>query len=157
MDDPDLSARKHLAGSDPAFPARREEAWGRIVAALDGVLVPAGYTLARTTWTRVTSAGKSAVHLLRNRYGWDVQIILRFVTPDGSLPDHPDWPGIEEVTLAEFFEEAASDPGTLAFVDVLERPDCLEVAVATLREQVLPWFEALHLEDPPSGRWPSRR
>ena len=35
MEDPDLSARKHLAGSDPAFPARREEAWGRIVAALN--------------------------------------------------------------------------------------------------------------------------
>ncbi len=144
MDDPDLSARKHLAGSDPAFPARREEAWGRIVMALDGLLVPAGYTLAKTTWSRATGAGRSAVHLQRNRYGWDVQIILRFVTPHGELPDHPDWPGGEDVTLAEFFERADSDPGTLAFVDVLERPDCLDLAMEILREQALPWFAALH-------------
>jgi hypothetical protein len=146
MDDPDLSARKHLAGSDPAFPVRREEAWGLIVGALDGLLVPAGYTLAKTTWSRSTSAGKSAVHLQRDRYGWDVRIVLRFVTPSGEVPDHPDWPGGEDVTLAEFFEEAASDPGTLAYVDVLERPETLELALEILREQVLPWFEALHAE-----------
>lgn len=144
MDDPDLSARKHLAANDPAFPARREEAWGRIVSVLDGVLGPAGYVLAKTTWSRVTVAGKSAVHLQRNRYGWDVQIVLRFVTPDGGVPDHPDWPGGEDVTLAEFFERAESDPGTLAFVDVLEQPECLGLAVEILREQALPWFESLH-------------
>jgi hypothetical protein len=149
MEDPDLSARKHLAANDPAFPARREEAWGRIVAALDGVLGPAGYVLARTTWNRVTAAGKSAVHLQRDRYGWDVRIVLRFVTPDGEVPDHPDWPGGEDVALAAFFEQADSDPGTLAFVDVLERPDCLDRAVDILREQVLPWFEALHQDHPP--------
>jgi hypothetical protein len=149
MEDPDLSARKHLAGSDPAFPARREEAWGRIVAALDGVLGPSGYTLARTTWGRTTSAGKSAVHLQRSRYGWEVQILLRFVTPSGEVPDHPDWPGGEDVTLAAFFERVDSDPGTLAFIDVLERPECLDLAVAIMREQVLPWFAALHGEDSP--------
>jgi hypothetical protein len=125
---------------------RREEAWGRIVGALDGLLVPAGYTLAKTTWSRSTSAGKSAVHLQRDRYGWDVRIVLRFVTPSGEVPDHPDWPGGEDVTLAEFFEEAAIDPGTLAYVDVLERPETLELALEILREQVLPWFEALHAE-----------
>lgn len=146
MDDPDLSARKHLAGSDPAFPARREEAWERIVAALDGALGPAGYGLSVTTWSRATAAGKSAVHLQRNRYGWDVQIILRFVTPSGEPPDHPDWPGGEDVMLAEFFEQAERDPGTLAFIDVLERPECLDLAVEILREQVLPWFDALHGE-----------
>ncbi len=144
MDDPDLSARKHLAANDPAFPARREEAWVRIVSALDGLLEPVGYTLAKTTWSRVTAAGKSAVHLQRNRYGWDVQIVLRFVTPSGEVPDHPDWPGGEDVTLAEFFERAENDPGTLAFVDVLDRPECLAASVTVLREQVLPWFESLH-------------
>lgn len=149
MDDPDLSARKHLAGSDPAFPARREEAWGRIVAAVDGVLSPAGFVLSRTTWNKATAAGKSAVHLQRDRYGWDVRIVLRFVTPSGEVPDHPDWPGGEDVTLAEFFEAAIPDPGTLAFVDVLERPECLDLAVEVLLEQVLPWFEALHNENPP--------
>lgn len=144
MDDEDLSARKHLAANDPAFPARREEAWGRIVSALADVLGPAGYLLVKTTWSRVTAAGKSAVHLQRDRYGWDVRIVLRFVTPDGEVPDHPDWPGGEDVTLSEFFETSDNDPGTLAFVDVLERPECLDVAVDTLREQVLPWFDALH-------------
>jgi hypothetical protein len=144
MDDPDLSARQHLAANDPAFPARREEAWGRIVAALGGVLEPVGYTLAKTTWTRVTAAGKSAVHLQRDRYGWDVRIVLRFVTPDGEVPDHPDWPGGEDVTLADFFEAATSDPGTLAFLDVLDQPERLDQALEILREQVLPWFDALH-------------
>ena len=146
MDDPDLSARKHLAGSDPSFPVRREEAWGRIVAAVAEVLEPAGYALTKTTWGRVTAAGKSAVHLQRDRYGWDVRIVLRFVTPTGEVPNHPDWPGGEDVTLAEFFEEAISDPGTLAFIDVLERPECLTLAAEILRDQVLPWFEALHSE-----------
>lgn len=149
MDDPDLSARKHLAGSDPAFPARREEAWARIVSGLDGVLKQAGFVLTRTTWNKVTPAGKSAVHLQRDRYGWDVRIVLRFVTPAGEVPDHPDWPGGEDVTLAEFFERAEGDPGTLAFVDVLDRPECLDLALDILREQVLPWFAALHQEDPP--------
>lgn len=149
MEDPDLSARQHLAANDPAFPARREEAWERIVAAVDGVLGPAGYVLARTTWNRVTAAGKSAVHLQRDRYGWEVRIVLRFVTPSGEVPDHPDWPGGEDVALAAFFEQADSDPGTLAFVDVLERPGCLDQAVDILREQVLPWFEALHQDHPP--------
>jgi hypothetical protein len=144
MDDPDLSARQHLAANDPTFPARREEAWGRIVAALDGVLGPAGFVLARTTWNKVTAAGKSAVHLQRDRYGWDVRIVLRFVTPDGDVPDHPDWPGGEDVTLADFFEAAASDPGTLAFLDVLDQPERLDQVVDILREQVLPWFDALH-------------
>ena len=144
MDDEDLAARKHTSANDPAFPARREEAWGRIVAALDRLLVPAGYGLSGTTWSRVTAAGKSAVHLQRNRYGWDVQIVLRFVTPDGGVPDHPDWPGGEDVTLVAFFEHVERDPGTLAFVDVLEQPECLALAVEILREQALPWFESLH-------------
>jgi hypothetical protein len=151
MDDPDLSARKHLAANDPAFPARREEAWGRIVAALDGVLGPEGYVLSKTTWSRVSAAGKSAVHLQRNRYGWDVQIILRFVTPDGEVPDHPDWPGGDDVTLQDFFDEADHDPGTLAFVDALDQPECLALALTILREQVLPWFAALHQEDMPQS------
>lgn len=144
MDDPDLSARQHLAANDPAFPARREEAWGRIVAALDGFLGSEGYALSGTTWSRVTAAGKSAVHLQRDRYGWDVRIVLRFVTPSGEVPDHPDWPGGEDVTLAEFFEQPVKDPGTLAFIDVLEQPERLDQAVEILREQVLPWFDALH-------------
>jgi hypothetical protein len=144
MDDDEVAFRRHKAANDPAFPALREEAWGRIVLALDGILGPAGYALTKTTWSRVTAAGKSAVHVQRDRYGWDVRIVLRFVTPDGEVPDHPDWPGGEDVTLAEFFEAAVSDPGTLAFIDVLEKPECLDHVVEILSEQVLPWFDALH-------------
>ena len=145
MDDPDLSARKHLAANDPAFPARREAAWARILSVLDEVLVPEGYALYGTTWSRITAQGKSAVHLQRSRYGWDVQIVLRFVTPEGDVPDHPDWPGGDDVTLQDFFERADHDPGTLAFVDVLDQPECLELTLQILRNQVLPWFDALHL------------
>ena len=145
MDDPDLSARKHLAANDPAFPARREAAWARILSVLDEVLVPEGYALNGTTWSRITAQGKSAVHLQRSRYGWDVQIVLRFVTPEGDVPDHPDWPGGDDVTLQDFFERADHDPGTLAFVDVLDQPECLELTLQILRNQVLPWFDALHL------------
>jgi len=144
MDDDEVAFRQHRAANDPAFPALREEAWRRIVVALEGVLGPAGYVLNGATWSKPSSQGRSAVHLQRNRYGWDVQIILRFVTPEGGVPDHPDWPGGEDVTLAAFFERAERDPGTLAFVDVLERPDCLDHVVDILREQVLPWFDALH-------------
>ena len=144
MDDPDLSARKHTAAQDPAFPEQREEAYARIVAALEEALVPVGYALKGSTWSQVSARGKSAVHLQRNRYGWDVQIVLRFVTPDGGVPDHPDWPGGEDVTLAAFFEQVERDPGTLAFVDVLEQPECLGLALEILREQALPWFDSLH-------------
>jgi hypothetical protein len=144
MDDDEIAFRRHKAANDPAFPTMREEAWGKIVSALDRVLGPAGFALTKTTWSRVTPAGKSAVHLQRDRYGWDVRIVLRFVTPDGDVPDHPDWPGGEDVALAEFFEQAVSDPGTLAFIDVLEQPERLDQVLEILREQVLPWFEALH-------------
>ena len=48
------------------------------------------------------------------------------------------------MTLVSFFEHVERDPGTLAFVDVLEQPECLAVAVEILREQALPWFDSLH-------------
>jgi hypothetical protein len=144
MDDEDLAARQHTAANDPAFPARREEAYQIIVARLHALLSPLGYALKGSTFSLTSPQGKSAVHLQRNRYGWDVQIILRFVTPEGEAPDHPDWPGGEDITLAHFFEEAKTDPGTLAFVDVLDGPDQLAAAIEILQEQVLPWFESLH-------------
>jgi hypothetical protein len=144
MDDEDLAARKHRAANDPAFPARREAGFRAIVAALDQVLVPSGYVLKGSTWSKSSPQGKSAVHLQRNRYGWDVQIVLRFVTSEGAVPDHPDWPGGEDITLAHFFDRAETDPGTLAFVDVLDDPGCLSAAVSILTEQALPWLHSLH-------------
>jgi hypothetical protein len=144
MDDEDLAARKHMAANDPAFPARREEAYRVIVAALDGVLESRGYALKGSTWSKSSPQGKSAVHLQRNRYGWEVQIVLRFVTSNGTVPDHPDWPDGDDITLAHFFDHTERDPGTLAFIDVLEDPGCLSSALEIVSEQALPWLEELH-------------
>lgn len=143
-EDEDLAARKHSAAHDPAFPARREAAYLAIVAALDTALQPLGYALKGSTWTRVSPQGKSAVHLQRSRYGWDVQIILRFVTPEGGLPDHPDWQDGEDVTLVRFGGGGGEDPGRLAFVDVLDRPSHLARTIDILVDEALPWLEELH-------------
>ena len=145
--DDEVSFRQHQAANDPAFPARREEAHALIVGALDAALMPEGYALKGSTWSRTGVQGKSALHLQRSRYGWDVQIILRFVTPGGEAPDHPDWPGDDDVTLAHFFKEVTADPGTLAFLDVLADPGCLDQVVEILNGQVFPWFRALHGEE----------
>jgi hypothetical protein len=140
--DEDLAARKYAAAHDPAFPARREQAFAAILQALQAVLHPEGYALKGSTFSRSTPGGKSAVHLQRSRYGWDAQIVLRFVRPDGAHPD--DWPEDEDLTLWHFAPDAASDPGTLAFVDVLDDPPRLSVALELLMSQALPWLDALH-------------
>jgi hypothetical protein len=143
-DDEDLSLRKHSAAHDPAFPQRREEAFGAIVRALDDGLSPLGYTLKGSTWSRSSPQGRSAVHLQRSRYGWDVQILLRFVTPEGDPPDHPDWEGEEDMTLVRFGGGGGEDPGRLAFLDVLDHPSQLARTVDILVTEALPWLEALH-------------
>jgi hypothetical protein len=142
MDPEDLAARKYAAAHDPAFPARREQAFAAILQALQTALDPEGYALKGSTFSRTTPGGKSAVHLQRSRYGWDAQIVLRFVRPDGSVP--ADWPEDEDLTLWHFAADAASDPGTLAFVDVLEEPVSLTVALDFLMTRALPWLDALH-------------
>ncbi len=142
--DEDLAARKHTAAHDPAFPARREAAHAAIVAALAETLEPLGYTLKGSTFSRTSPQGKSAVHLQRSRYGWDAQIVLRFVTPDGGPPDHPDWPEDNDLTLRDFAEDPPRDPGTLAFVDVLDDPATLAFALDLLTTRALPWLDALH-------------
>ncbi|MBA3908638.1 MAG: hypothetical protein C0524_01880 [Rhodobacter sp.] len=146
-EDEDLAARKHSAAHDPAFPAQREAAYEAIVAALDAALLPLGYAMKGSTWSRVSPQGKSAVHLQRSRYGWDAQILLRFVTPDGRLPDHPDWQDGEDVTLVRFGGGGGEDPGRLAFVDVLDRPAHLDRTIDILVTKALPWLEALHSPD----------
>lgn len=142
--DDDLAARQHHAAHDPTFPARREEAFGLIVAALDRALVPLGYALKGSTWSRSSRQGKSAVHLQRNRYGWDVQIVLRFVTPEGEHPAHPDWDDGEDMTLVRFGGGGGEDPGRLAFLDVLDHPAHLARTIDILVDEALPWLEALH-------------
>jgi mannose-6-phosphate isomerase-like protein (cupin superfamily) len=141
--DEDLAARIHTSSQDPAFPARREAAFGMIMAAVDGALSPLGYALKGTTWSRSTAAGKSAVHLQRNRYGWDVHLSLRFVTPDGSAPDTEDWHDEDDIRLSRFSEDG-KDPGTLAYLDVEENPQCLEDAVHLLTTKAIPWLEQHH-------------
>ncbi|MCU0827874.1 MAG: hypothetical protein MUE52_10805 [Tabrizicola sp.] len=142
--DEDLAARKYAAANDPAFPARREEAFAAILAALQSVLEPEGYVLKGSTFSRSTPGGKSAVHLQRSRYGWDAQIVLRFVTPDGDASNHPDWPEDEDLTLWHFAPDQPRDPGTLAFVDVIDRPSTLSTALEILTQTALPWLDALH-------------
>jgi hypothetical protein len=142
--DEDLAARKHTAAHDPEFPARREAAHAAILAALAEALDPLGYTLKGTTFSRTSPRGKSAVHLQRSRYGWDATIVLRFVTPEGGPPDHPDWPADNDLTLWDFADELPRDPGTLAFVDVHDDPATLARALDLLTNRALPWVEALH-------------
>ena len=143
-DNEDLAARKHTAAHDPAFPQRREVAYQTIVTALEAALAPLGYGLKGSTWTKVSTAGKSAIHLQRSRYGWDVQILLRFVTPEGAAPDHPDWSDADDMTLARFGGGGGEDPGRLAFVDVLEKPAELARTIDILIDEALPWLDALH-------------
>lgn len=147
-EDEDLAARKYAAAHDPAFPQRREMAYQAIVTALDAALQPQGYALKGSTWTRVSPAGKSAVHLQRSRYGWEVQILLRFLTPEGGPPDHPDWDDGEDMTLVRFGGGGGEDPGRLAFLDVLERPAHLARTIDILLAEALPWLEALHDPQP---------
>jgi hypothetical protein len=142
--DEDLAARKYAAAHDPAFPAQREEAHAAILAALLVALDPLGYALKGNTFSRTTPQGKSAVHLQRSRYGWDAQIVLRFVTAEGAPPNHPDWPKDNDLTLWDFADELPSDPGTLAFVDVLDDSATLTRALDLLITRALPWLEALH-------------
>jgi hypothetical protein len=148
VDDEDLAARKYAAAHDPAFPQQREAAYQAIVAALDAALVPQGYGLKGSTWTRVSPAGKSAVHLQRSRYGWEVQILLRFLTPEGDPPDHPDWDDGEDMTLVRFGGGGGEDPGRLAFLDVLEKPAQLDRTIDILLAEALPWLESLHDPQP---------
>ena len=142
--DEDLAARKYAAAHDPAFPARREQGFAVILAALERALTAEGYSLRGSTFSRITPRGKSAVHVQRSRYGWDAQIVLRFVTAEGTPPDHPEWPEDNELALWDFAEESPRDPGTLAFVDVLDHPAVLVAALELLTTRALPWLDALH-------------
>ncbi len=150
MEDPDHAARVHTASQDPEFPARREAGFRAIVAAVDAALAPFGYALKGTTWSRSTVKGKSAVHLQRSRYGWDVCLSLRFLLPDGSAPDTEDWREEPEVSLSRF-SDAGVDPGTIAYLDVEEHPERLIRAIDILTTRALPWLEAHHDDTAPGA------
>jgi len=143
MDDENLAARMHGAAHDPSFPARREAAFAEVVAALDQALTGRGYLRKGATWTRTVPDGRTAIHLQRNRYGWEVQIILRALTIGGEIPAHPDWPDGDDVTLARFGAGDGEDPGRLAFLDVLDQPACLGRATDILVDEALPWLASI--------------
>lgn len=142
MPNEDQSARIHRAANDPAFPDQREAACATIVSALDSLLTPKAYTRKGTTWTRATPQGKSAIHLQRSRFGWDAQIALRFLTPDGAPP--ATWPEDDDLHLAYFLPDAEADPGTLAYLDITENPERLAEAIEIISETALPWLDAYH-------------
>lgn len=144
MHDDDQSARIHLASQDPAFPALREMAYQTIVAEIDRLLAPQGYALKGSTWTRTSAQGRSAVHLQRSRYGWDVQVVLRFLTPEGTVPATGDWAEDEDLSLGRFVATGTDDPGRIAYLDVTEDPDRLARLVEVLSETALPWLDAHH-------------
>ena len=147
MPDEDQSARIHRAANDPAFADQREAAYLTIVSAIAALLSPLGYALKGTTFTRTTSAGRSAVHLQRSRYGWDVQIALRFLTTAGTPP--PTWPEEDDLHLRHFDPQATADPGTLAYLDITDHPERLRQAIEILSETALPWLDAHHAATPP--------
>lgn len=140
----DNSHRIHLAANDPAFPAKREAAFAVIVAAVARVAAPMGYTLRGSTFARETAAGKTAINVQRSRYGFDAIISLRFLLPDGSVPESGIWADDAEVALAQFAPEGAADPGTISYLDVHEDAACLDATVAILADHALPWLESHH-------------
>ena len=143
MTDPDTSHRIHIAANDPAFAQKREAAVRVICDAIGAVAEPMGYTQTGTTWTRETPAGKTAIHLQRSRYGFDAQINLRFVTPDGDLPDDPIWQQGDDIDLGQFYD-AGTGTGLLSYLDVHENSACLTQPMEILRNRALPWLDAHH-------------
>jgi hypothetical protein len=140
----DNSHRIHLAANDPAFPAKREAAFAVIVAAVAQVVTPLGYTLRGSTFARETAAGKTAINVQRSRYGFDAVISLRFLLPDGTVPETGIWADDAEVALAQFATEGAADPGTISYLDVHEDATCLDATLEILQERALPWLDAHH-------------
>ncbi len=143
MTDPDTSHRIHIAANDPAFAQKREAAVVMICDAISAVARPMGYTQKGTTWARETANGKTAINLQRSRYGFDAYINLRFVTPDGDLPDDPVWQQGDDIRLDQFCQPGEGD-GVVSYLDVHENPDCLIQPMTILRARALPWLDAHH-------------
>jgi Domain of unknown function (DUF4304) len=143
----DDSARIHRASQDRAFPAKREAAVEAICAAIDGVVTPFGYARKGDTWSRNSTAGRSAVNLQRSRYGWECYVNLRFLTPDGAKPDHGVWRQDDDVRIALFYlpdEGQGPEPGVIFYLDAHDDPACLDEPMQVLRDRALPWLDAHH-------------
>jgi hypothetical protein len=144
----DDSHRIHLAANDPAFPAQREAAFEVMTAAINAILAPLGYAQVGSTWRRETAEGRSAVNLQRSRYGFDAAITLRFLLPDGSPLETGPWTDAPEIPLSAFCADT-SDPGLIRYLDVRDNPACLDLPIAILRDQALPWLERHHSGERP--------
>jgi hypothetical protein len=75
-------ARIHRAANDPAFAARREAAFVAVQSAIAAVVEPAGFVARGQGWARETGTGRATVWLQRDRYGWEVSVILRWLAGD---------------------------------------------------------------------------
>ena len=143
----DESARIHIAASNPAFPAKREAAVQMICAAITEIATSVGYTRSGTNWARNTDAGRSVINLQRSRFGWNCQINLRFLTPDGGLPANSVWTQHDDIRLDHFFlpnEGTGSEKGTLTYLDIHDDPASLALPMQILRDCALPWLDAHH-------------
>jgi mannose-6-phosphate isomerase-like protein (cupin superfamily) len=151
MTDPDTSHRIHIAANDPAFAQKREAAVMVICDAISAVAVPFGYTQKGMTWARETPRGKTAIHLQRSRYGFDAVINLRFLTPDGDLPDGAVWQDGDDIRIDRFSlpdEGRGPQNGALSYMDVHDNPACLDGPMDILRNRALPWLDAHHAGQP---------
>ena len=149
---PDNSHRVHTAANDPAFSANRETAIALICQAITDIATPMGYTRKGTTWARATAHGKSAIHLQRSRYGFTADINLRFLSPDGTSPNHGLWAQDDDIRLQHFqlpTEDIAPKDGIFTYLDVIENPDCLIEPLHILATRALPWLDAHHTDRAP--------
>ena len=145
----DTSARIHIAASDPAFPAKREAAVAMICAAITAIATPLGYVQSGTNWARSTVAGRSVINLQRNRYGWDCTLNLRFLTPDGTSPQHGFWADSDDIGLDRFhLPTDGPATGNLVYLDIHADPSTLDQSMQILRDRALPWLDAHHSGSP---------
>lgn len=147
----DNNARIHIAASDPAFPAKREAAVLLICAAITTISTPVGYTQTGTNWGRSTAAGRSVINLHRNRFGWDCQINLRFLTPEGTSPETELWQQDDEIRLQRFYlptEDQGNETAAIAYLDIKEKSAPFDLAMQILRDRALPWLDAHHAGAP---------
>ncbi len=143
----DQSHRIHIAANDPAFAAKREAAVALICAAIDDTVTPLGYARKGTTWLRQTPHGRTAIHLQRSRYGFTADIHLRFLAPDGTIPQTGIWALEDEVGIRHFclpHEFTKGEDGVITYLDVYETPGTLDHPIHILKTRALPWLDAHH-------------
>lgn len=143
----DNGVRMHIAAHDPEFPAKREAAVNTILAAIDAVAQAHGFTKKAKSWAKSGDLGTVSIHLQRSRYGFDCHINLGFQPK--SEESHGPWSQDDFVPLGRFFPAdttTTGEPGTLAYLDVIEDDTILSHHIQVLNDQALPWLLA-HLTE----------